>query len=117
MAPGLAFNTAASFGTNTNWQAYAGEIDTPVISRTVLGLTVQGTVSAGTGAARAGRALITRLTARTASTIGQFLGGPDSRHVACTSYRRCQIRSRAGSRLAGDGPDLQDVSPNRSPPV
>ena len=27
MTPDLAFNTAASFLTNTNWQAYAGEVD------------------------------------------------------------------------------------------
>ena len=27
VAPDLAFNTAVSFTTNTNWQAYGGEID------------------------------------------------------------------------------------------
>ncbi|MHC5252801.1 potassium-transporting ATPase subunit KdpA [Listeria kieliensis] len=50
MSLGLAFNTAASFVTNTNWQAYSGESTLSYLSQT-LGLTVQNFVSAGTGIA------------------------------------------------------------------
>lgn len=44
----LAFNTAASFITNTNWQAYSGESTLSYMSQ-MLGLTVQNFVSAGVG--------------------------------------------------------------------
>lgn len=46
----LAFNTAASFMTNTNWQAYSGESSLSYFSQ-MLGLTVQNFVSAATGIA------------------------------------------------------------------
>lgn len=46
----LAFNTAASFMTNTNWQAYSGESTLSYLSQ-FLGLTVQNFVSAATGIA------------------------------------------------------------------
>ena len=48
--PTLAFNTAVSFMTNTNWQSYAGET-TLSYSVQMLGLTVQNFVSAATGIA------------------------------------------------------------------
>ncbi|HNA85032.1 MAG TPA: potassium-transporting ATPase subunit KdpA [Nitrospira sp.] len=70
VAPDLAFNTAVSFITNTNWQAYAGESTLSYLTQ-MLGLTVQNFVSAGTGMAVL-VALIRGLTARTASTIGNF---------------------------------------------
>ncbi len=44
----LAFNTAASFVTNTNWQAYGGESTMSYLSQ-MLGLTVQNFLSAATG--------------------------------------------------------------------
>lgn len=44
----LAFNTAVSFITNTNWQAYSGEIGLSYFSQ-MLGLTVQNFVSAAVG--------------------------------------------------------------------
>lgn len=44
----LAFNTAASFTTNTNWQAYGGESTMSYLSQ-MLGLTVQNFLSAATG--------------------------------------------------------------------
>lgn len=44
----LAFNTAASFVTNTNWQAYSGESTLSYLTQ-ALGLTVQNFVSAATG--------------------------------------------------------------------
>ena len=46
----LAFNTASSFVTNTNWQAYSGETVLSYLSQ-FLGLTVQNFVSAATGIA------------------------------------------------------------------
>lgn len=46
----LSFNTAASFVTNTNWQAYSGEATLSYLTQ-ALGLTVQNFVSAATGIA------------------------------------------------------------------
>ena len=46
----LAFNTAASFMTNTNWQAYSGEAALSNFSQ-MIGLTTQNFVSAATGLA------------------------------------------------------------------
>ena len=50
MSPDLAFNTAISFVTNTNWQAYGGEGELSYFSQMV-GLGVQNFVSAATGMA------------------------------------------------------------------
>jgi potassium-transporting ATPase potassium-binding subunit len=48
MQPGLAFNTAVSFGTNTNWQAYAGETQASYLSQ-MLVMTVLMFTSAASG--------------------------------------------------------------------
>lgn len=48
LPPDLAFNTAVSFVTNTNWQSYGGETTMSHLSQ-MLGLTVQNFVSAATG--------------------------------------------------------------------
>ncbi|MGE5508290.1 MAG: potassium-transporting ATPase subunit KdpA [Chitinophagales bacterium] len=66
----VALNTAVSFVTNTNWQAYAGETTMSYFTQMV-GLTVQNFVSAATGIAVA-VALIRGLTRKTAQTIGNF---------------------------------------------
>ena len=50
MSPHMAFNTAASFVSNTNWQAYGGETTLSYFSQ-MAGLTVQNFVSAATGMA------------------------------------------------------------------
>lgn len=50
MSPDLAFNTAVSFVTNTNWQAYSGETGLSYFSQ-MMGLTVQNFVSAAVGIA------------------------------------------------------------------
>ena len=50
--PYLAFNTAISFVTNTNWQAYSGEAAMSHLSQ-MAGLAVQNFLSAGTGIALA----------------------------------------------------------------
>ncbi|MGH7488465.1 MAG: potassium-transporting ATPase subunit KdpA, partial [bacterium] len=66
----LAFNTAASFATNTNWQAYGGETTLSYLTQ-MLGVTVQNFVSAATGMAIL-VALIRGLARRSALTIGNF---------------------------------------------
>ena len=50
MTPDLAFNTAVSFTTNTNWQNYGGEATMSPFTQMV-GLTVQQFVSAAAGMA------------------------------------------------------------------
>ncbi|MCC6645910.1 MAG: potassium-transporting ATPase subunit KdpA [Polyangiaceae bacterium] len=50
VSPEVSFNTAVSFVTNTNWQAYAGESTMSHLTQ-MLGLTVQSFVSAATGIA------------------------------------------------------------------
>lgn len=64
----LAFNTAVSFVTNTNWQAYSGESTLSYLSQMV-GLTVQNFLSAATGIAVA-FALIRAFARPSAQTIG-----------------------------------------------
>ena len=52
MSAWLAFNTAVSFVTNTNWQAYSGEVAASYLSQ-MAGLAVQNFLSAATGIALA----------------------------------------------------------------
>jgi K+-transporting ATPase ATPase A chain len=66
----LAFNTSASFVSNTNWQSYGGETTLSYLSQ-MLGLTVQNFVSAAAGMAVL-IALIRGLVRRSATTIGNF---------------------------------------------
>lgn len=66
----LAFNTAASFVTNTNWQAYSGEASLSYLSQ-FLGLTVQNFLSAGVGMAVL-YALIRGFLYKEKKTIGNF---------------------------------------------
>ncbi|WP_370673804.1 potassium-transporting ATPase subunit KdpA [Pleomorphomonas sp. PLEO] len=68
--PELAFNTAASFVTNTNWQNYGGESTMSYLSQ-MLGLTVQNFLSAATGIALA-MALIRGFARKSARTVGNF---------------------------------------------
>jgi potassium-transporting ATPase potassium-binding subunit len=68
--PGLSFNTAMSFLTNTNWQNYAGESTMSHLTQ-MAGLTVHNFVSAAAGAAVA-VALIRGLVRRRSNTIGNF---------------------------------------------
>ena len=70
VAPDLAFNTAISFATNTNWQAYSGESTLSYFTQ-MLGLTVQNFVSAASGMAVL-VALIRGLTRRISDSIGNF---------------------------------------------
>jgi K+-transporting ATPase ATPase A chain len=70
LTPDLAFNTAASFTTNTNWQAYGGESTMSYLVQ-MAGLTVHNFVSAATGIALA-VALIRGFARRSANSIGNF---------------------------------------------
>jgi potassium-transporting ATPase potassium-binding subunit len=70
MTPDLAFNTAVSFMTNTNWQAYGGETTLSYFVQ-VAALTVQNFVSAAAGIAVA-IALIRGFARKQANTIGNF---------------------------------------------
>jgi len=67
---GLAWNTAISFVTNTNWQAYGGETTLSHLTQ-MLGLTVQNFVSAATGIAVVG-ALARGMRRRKAENLGSF---------------------------------------------
>lgn len=70
MAPDLAFNTAVSFVTNTNWQNYGGETTLSQFSQ-MAGLTVQNFLSAATGMAVA--IAVTRAFMRSkVSELGNF---------------------------------------------
>jgi K+-transporting ATPase ATPase A chain len=68
--PALAFNNAASYVTNTNWQAYGGETTMSHLTN-MLGMTVQNFVSAATGMAIL-IAMIRGFVRRNAETIGNF---------------------------------------------
>ncbi len=70
VAPDLAFNTAASFVSNTNWQSYSGEVTLSYLTQ-MLALTVQNFVSAATGMAIL-VAFIRGIVRHTADTIGSF---------------------------------------------
>jgi K+-transporting ATPase ATPase A chain len=70
MTPYLAFNTAVSFVTNTNWQAYSGEAAASYLSQ-MAGLTVHNFVSAATGIALA-LALSRALAAGSIGQLGNF---------------------------------------------
>lgn len=70
VSPRVSFNTAVSFATNTNWQAYGGETTMSHLTQ-MLGLTVQNFVSAATGMAVL-VALIRGFTRQTTKGLGSF---------------------------------------------
>jgi K+-transporting ATPase ATPase A chain len=70
VAPDLAFNTAVSFTTNTNWQNYGGESTLSYLSQ-MMGLTTQNFVSAATGIALL-IALIRAFARASGNTVGNF---------------------------------------------
>ena len=72
MTPDLAFGTAVSFMTNTNWQAYGGETTLSYFVQ-MLALTVQNFVSAAAGIAVA-IALIRGFARKQVNAIGNFWG-------------------------------------------
>src|SRR5581483_12255072 len=68
--PGLAWNTAVSFSTNTNWQNYGGEQTMSYLTQ-MAGLAVHNFTSAAVGIALA-VALVRGFTRRSASALGNF---------------------------------------------
>ena len=70
VTPGLAFNTAVSFVTNTNWQSYYPETTVSHLTQ-MIGLTVQNFVSAAVGMAVMA-ALIRGLARVGGRTVGNF---------------------------------------------
>ena len=70
VAPDGAYNTAVSFGTNTNWQDYGGETTVSYLTQ-MIALTVQNFVSAATGMAMLA-AIIRGFVRHNAQTLGNF---------------------------------------------
>jgi len=70
LAPHLAFNTAASFTTNTNWQSYTGESTMSYFSQMVA-LAIHNFTSAACGIAIAA-ALVRGIARQSAKTVGNF---------------------------------------------
>ncbi|MFN8471013.1 MAG: potassium-transporting ATPase subunit KdpA [Anaerolineae bacterium] len=80
LAPDLAFNTAVSFTTNTNWQNYVPESTMSYLTQ-MAGLTMHNFISAATGIALA-IALIRGFARHSAQTVGNFWADL----VRCTLY-------------------------------
>jgi len=97
VAPDLAFNTAVSFASNTNWQAYGGETTLSYLTQ-MLGLTTQNFVSAATGIAVLA-ALARAFSRRRAETIGNFW----SDLVRSTLYILLPLSLVLAVALAADG--------------
>src|SRR5499427_3207867 len=70
LSPHLAFNTAVSFTTNTNWQSYAGESTLSYLSQMVA-LTIHNFTSAAVGIALAA-AFVRGIARHSATTLGNF---------------------------------------------
>jgi K+-transporting ATPase ATPase A chain len=70
VSPDLSFNTAASFTTNTDWQAYGGESTLSYLTQ-MLGMTVQNFLSAASGIALM-LVLIRGLARHETSNLGNF---------------------------------------------
>lgn len=70
LSPDLAFNAAASFTTNTNWQSYGGELTMSYFSQMVA-LALHNFLSAAAGIAVAA-ALVRGIARHTAKTLGNF---------------------------------------------
>jgi K+-transporting ATPase ATPase A chain len=70
LSPHLAFNTAASFATNTNWQSYGGESTMSYFSQ-MAGLAFHNFLSAAAGIAVAA-ALVRGIARHSMKTIGNF---------------------------------------------
>src|SRR6202140_4931904 len=70
VAPDLAFNTAVSFTTNTNWQNYTGESTMSYLSQ-MLALVIHNFLSAAVGIAMA-VALFRGISSRSLKMIGNF---------------------------------------------
>src|SRR5512144_284733 len=97
VAPDLAFNTAMSFVTNTNWQSYVPESTMSYLTQ-MAGLTVHNFLSAATGIVLA-IALIRGFARRSAQTVGNFWVDL----VRCTLYLLLPISIVVGLFLVWQG--------------
>ena len=95
--PALAWNTAVSFVTNTNWQNYAGETTMSYLTQ-MSALTVQQFVSAAVGIAVA-IALVRGFARRGSPTIGNFWADI----VRCVLYVLLPVSFAAGVVFVGEG--------------
>ena len=104
--PDLAFNTAISFLTNTNWQAYGGETTMSHFTQ-MAGLAVHNFLSAATGIALAA-AVMRAFAALRGRDARQFLGRSHPHHAlhpaATLDHRRLRFhRARCPTDAAGLG--------------
>ncbi len=106
----LALNTAISFVTNTNWQAYVGEQAASYFTQMV-GLTVHNFVSAATGISVA-IAVIRGFARRRTSQIGNFWVDM----TRCTLYVLVPISLIAALLLVSQGA-IQNFSPYKTVPL
>jgi K+-transporting ATPase ATPase A chain len=108
--PGLAFNTAASFTTNTNWQNYTGEATMSYLSQ-MAGLAWHNFTSAAVGIAVAlalARGITRRSDGKTPGTIGNFWADV----VRSTVYILLPLSVIFGLLLASQGV-IQNLAPYR----
>ena len=105
--PVLAFNTAASFTTNTNWQNYGGETTMSYLTQ-MAGLAFHNFASAAVGIVLA-VAVIRGLTRRSGAAPGQLLGGPDALRALHPAADLLRLRAVPG--LAGRAAELQRLHP------
>ena len=108
--PDLAFNTATSFVTNTNWQAYGGETTMSYLTQ-MLGLAVQNFLSAATGMAVV-VALMRGFQRKEAGGIGNFWIDL----VRSTLYVLLPLSLILALALVGQGV-VQSVAPYASVPL
>ncbi len=108
--PDLAFNTAVSFVTNTNWQAYGGETTMSYLTQ-MLGLAVQNFLSAATGMAVV-VALMRGFQRKEAGGIGNFWIDM----VRSTLYVLLPLSLILALALVGQGV-VQSVAPYASVPL
>ncbi|HVX85567.1 MAG TPA: potassium-transporting ATPase subunit KdpA [Phycisphaerae bacterium] len=108
--PGLAFNTAASFTTNTNWQNYGGETTMSYLTQ-MLGLTIHNFFSAATGIAVL-IALIRGLARKSGATLGNFWVDV----TRCTLYILLPLSVVFALALVSQGV-LQNFSPYKTVPL
>ncbi|MCH3959330.1 MAG: potassium-transporting ATPase subunit KdpA [Selenomonas sp.] len=101
----LAFNTAASFVTNTNWQSYQGEAQLSYLTQ-MLGMTTQNFVSAGSGIAVL-FALLRGFRSYEGGDNRKFLGRSDPQH--CLYPAATGRGSDDGAGLAGRGAEFLGV--------
>jgi K+-transporting ATPase ATPase A chain len=88
VTPDLAFNTATSFATNSNWQAYGGESSLSYLTQ-MLALTVQNFLSAASGMAIL-VAMIRGIVRHETNNLGNFWVDM----VRTTCYSKSQVHAK-----------------------